>query len=96
MSNYWKAQKRAGVKEIFPSMATVQKPGGGRKISPKKTKDKSKVDLLKSEANILTSKAKGATKLAADVKANPEIFKQGKAFKEGLGKFGFNKPSGKK
>ena len=66
------------------------------KIYPKKTPDKSKVDLLKSEAKIMIDKAKGATKLAADVKANPEIFKKGKAFKEGLGKFGFNKPSGKK
>ena len=34
--------------------------------------------------------------MADDVKANPELFKQGKAFKEGRGKFGFNKPSGKK
>ena len=42
------------------------------------------------------SPKKGATKLAADVKANPDVFKQSKAFKEGLGKFGFNKPSGKK
>jgi len=32
MSNYWKAQKREGVKEIFPSLATVQKPGGGKFI----------------------------------------------------------------
>ena len=34
MSNYWKAQKREGVKEIFPSLATVQKPGGGKFIKP--------------------------------------------------------------
>ena len=66
------------------------------KIKPRTKPDKSKVDLLKSEAKILIDKAKGATKMAADVKANPEIFKKGKAFKEGLGKFGFNKPSGKK
>ena len=66
------------------------------KIKPKTTPDKSKVDLLKSEAKIIIAKAKGATKLAADVKANPHVFKEGKAFKEGLGKFGFNKPSGKK
>ena len=32
MSNYWKAQKREGVKEIFPSLATVQRPGGGKFI----------------------------------------------------------------
>ena len=75
MSNYWKAQKREGVKEIFPSMATVQKPGGGRFIKPGSLKGQ---------------------KTVSHVKANPEIFKQGKAFKEGLGKFGFNKPSGKK
>ena len=69
---------------------------GKTKIKPRTKPDKSKVDLLKSEAKILIDKAKGATKMAADVKANPEIFKKGKAFKEGLGKFGFNKPSGKK
>ena len=34
MSNYWKPQKREGVKEIFPSLATVQKPGGGKFIKP--------------------------------------------------------------
>ena len=31
---YWKAQRREGTKEIFPSMATVQKPGGGKFIKP--------------------------------------------------------------
>ena len=66
------------------------------KIKPRTKPDKSKVDLLKSEAKILIDKAKGATKMAADVKANPEIFKKGKAFKEGLGKFGFNRPGKKK
>ena len=66
------------------------------KIKPRTKPDKSKVDLLKSEAKIIIAKAKGATKLAADVKANPHVFKESKAFKEGLGKFGFNKPSGKK
>ena len=66
------------------------------KIKPRTKPDKSEVDLLKSEAKIIIAKAKGATKLAADVKANPHVFKEGKAFKEGLGKFGFNKPSGKK
>ena len=35
MSSYWKsAQKREGTHEIFPSMATVQKPGGGKFIKP--------------------------------------------------------------
>ena len=31
---YWKAQSRKGTHEIFPSLATVQKPGGGRFIKP--------------------------------------------------------------
>ena len=31
---YWKAQRREGTKEIFPSLATVQKPGGGKFIRP--------------------------------------------------------------
>mgnify|MGYP003629172290 FL=1 len=65
-------------------------------IKPRTKPDKSKLDLLKSEAKILTAKAKGATKLAADVKAHPNVFKEGKGFKEGRGKFGFNRPSGKK
>ena len=34
MSNYWKAQKREGTHEIFPSLATVQRPGGGKFIKP--------------------------------------------------------------
>ncbi len=35
MSNYWKtAQRRGGTKEIFPSLDTVQKPGGGKFIKP--------------------------------------------------------------
>ena len=33
--------------------------------------------------------------MAKDVKENTELFKQGSAFKKGLGKFGFNKPKGK-
>jgi len=66
------------------------------KLSPKTTPDKSKLDLLKSEGKVLTHKAKMVNKLAADVKANPHVFKESKAFKEGRGKFGFNKPSGKK
>ena len=31
---YWKAQRREGTKEIFPSLDTVQKPGGGKFIKP--------------------------------------------------------------
>ena len=69
------------------------KPKG---VFSKTTPDKSKLDLLKSEGKILTHKAKGVTKMAADVKANPHVFKEGKAFKEGRGKFGFNRSSGKK
>ena len=65
-------------------------------IKPRIKPDKSKLDLLKSEGKILTHKAKGVTKMAADVKANPHVFKEGKAFKEGRGKFGFNRSSGKK
>ena len=35
MSNYWKtAQRREGTREIFPSLATVQRPGGGKFIKP--------------------------------------------------------------
>jgi hypothetical protein len=66
------------------------------KIVSKKTPDKSKLSLSQSELNIATAKAKSTTKLAKDVKENVELFKQGSAFKKGLGKFGFNKPSGKK
>ena len=65
------------------------------KIISKKTPDKSPFDLAKSELDILKAKEKAVTKLAKDVKDNPELFKQGKGFKEGRGKFGFNK-SGKK
>ena len=31
---YWKAQRREGTKEIFPSLDTVQRPGGGKFIKP--------------------------------------------------------------
>ena len=66
------------------------------KLHPKTTPDKSKLDLSTSELRIVTAKAKGATKMAKDVQANPNLFKEGTAFKKGHGKFGFNKPSGKK
>ena len=66
------------------------------KIISKKTADKPPFDLAKSELDILKAKEKMVKKLAKDVKDNPDLFKKGKAFKEGLGKFGFNKPSGKK
>ena len=66
------------------------------KLAPKTTPDKSKLDLAKSQLNIAKAKGKSIDKLAKDVKENVELFKQGSAFKKGLGKFGFNKPSGKK
>jgi len=69
---------------------------GKTKIKPRIKPDKSKLDLSASELKIVTHKAKMVDKLAKDVQANPDVFKQSKAFKEGLGKFGFNKPSGKK
>ena len=65
-------------------------------IKAKTTKDLSKLDLSKKELKIVTAKAKSTTKMAKDVEKNTELFKQGSAFKKGLGKFGFNKPSGKK
>ena len=51
MSNYWKAQKREGVKEIFPSLATVQKPGGGKFIKPGTKTGAKSVDKWKSLAS---------------------------------------------
>ena len=66
------------------------------KIRSKKTPDKSQLDLSQSELKIVTAKAKGATKLAKDVEANPNLFKAGTAFKKGHGKFGFNNPKGGK
>ena len=68
----------------------------GKRIKAKKTPDKSKLDLAQSELKIVTAKAKGATKLAKDVEANPNLFKAGTAFKKGHGKFGFNNPKGGK
>jgi hypothetical protein len=66
------------------------------KIVSKKTKDLSKLDLVKKEGKILKAKARAVTKMAKDVKDKPELFTAGSAFKKGVGKFGFNKPSGKK
>ena len=64
-------------------------------IKAKKTKDLSKLDLVKKELKILTAKAKATDKLAKDVEANPHLFKAGTAFKKGHGKFGFTQPSSK-
>ena len=50
MSNYWKAQRREGTKEIFPSMATVQKPGGGKFIKPGAKTGAKSVSKWKSDA----------------------------------------------
>ena len=66
------------------------------KLSPKTTPDKSKLELAKKELKIQKLKLERTTKLAKDVKENIPMFKEGKAFTEGLGKFGFNKPKGKK
>tara|TARA_R110000765_G_scaffold391717_1_gene484701 strand:- start:82 stop:336 length:255 start_codon:yes stop_codon:yes gene_type:complete len=66
------------------------------KIASKKTPDKSKLDLAKSQLNIAKTKLESTNKMAKDVKANTELFKQGSAFKKGTGKFGFNNPTGKK
>ena len=65
-------------------------------LKPRTKPDKSQLDMSASELKIVTHKAKMVDKLAKDVKANTELFKAGKGFKEGRGKFGFNKPSGKK
>jgi len=70
--------------------------GFGKALKAKKTPDKSKLDLAKSKLNIAKAKGKSIDKMAKDVKENVELFKQGSAFKKGIGKFGFNKPSGKK
>ena len=70
--------------------------GKKAKIKPRTKPDKSELDLVKSELNIAKAKAKSVSKLAKDVKASPHLFREGKAFKEGLGKFGSIKPSGKK
>ena len=69
---------------------------GKSKIKPRIKPDKSKLEFLKSELNILKAKDKATKKMAKDIKENIPMLKEGKAFKEGLGKFGFNKPSGKK
>jgi len=65
-------------------------------IKSKTTKDLSKFDIATKELKIAKIKQKNVTKMAKDVKENVELFRQGSAFKKGVGKFGFNKPSGKK
>ena len=52
MSNYYNnAQKRAGVKEIFPSMTTIQKPGGGKFIKPGSLKGQKTISQSKAAAS---------------------------------------------
>ena len=68
----------------------------GKGIRSKTTPDKSKLDLAQSKLNIAKAKGKSIDKMAKDVKENVELFRSGSAFKKGVGKFGFNKPSGKK
>jgi len=65
-------------------------------IKSKTTKDLSKLDIATKELNIAKIKQKNVNKMAKDVKENVELFREGSAFKKGVGKFGFNKPSGKK
>jgi len=64
-------------------------------IKSKKTKDLSKLDVIKKELKIITIKEKNVAKMTKDVQENPNLFKEGTAFKKGHGKFGFNKPSSK-
>ena len=64
-------------------------------IKSKTTKDLSKLDIATKELNIAKIKQKNVNKMAKDVKENVELFREGSAFKKGVGKFGFNKPKGK-
>ena len=59
MSNYYNnAQKRDGVKEIFPSMTTIQKPGGGKFIKPfTKIKGQKTVQQVKNAASAARASA---------------------------------------
>ncbi len=89
----YKALKIAKRNKASEALADIFKKS---KIASKKTPDKSKLDLAQSELNIAEAKGKSVDKMAKDVKENTELFRQGSAFKKGVGKFGFNKPSGKK
>ena len=88
MSNYFnKAQKREGVKEIFPSMTTVQKPGGGKFIKPftkikgQKTVSQVKLDAAKAKLEAakfnlkqtFTKSDKALSKLKTTVKKQKKI-----------------------
>jgi hypothetical protein len=89
----YKALKIAKRNKASEALADIFKKS---KIASKKTKDLSQLDIATKELKIVKAKEKAITKLAKDVKENTELFRQGSAFKKGVGKFGFNKPSGKK
>ncbi len=89
----YKALKIAKRNKASEALADIFKKS---KIVSKKTKDLSQLDIATKELKIVKAKEKAITKMAKDVKENTELFRQGSAFKKGIGKFGFNKPSGKK
>ena len=89
----YKALKIAKRNKASEALADIFKKS---KIASKKTKDLSKLDIATKELKIAKAKEKAVTKMDKDVKENTELFRQGSAFKKGVGKFGFNKPSGKK
>ena len=89
----YKALKIAKRNKASEALADIFKKS---KIASKKTKDLSQLDIATKELKIVKAKEKAITKMAKDVKENTELFRQGSAFKKGVGKFGFNKPSGKK
>ena len=90
MSNYWKAQKREGVKEIFPSLSTVQRPGGGKFIKPftkikgQKTVSQVKLDAAKAKLEAakfnlkqtFTKSDKALSKLKTTVKKQKKILEE--------------------
>ena len=90
MSNYWKAQKRAGVKEIFPSMTTIQRPGGGKFIKPftkikgQKTVSQVKLDAAKAKLEAakfnlkqtFTKSDKALSKLKTTAKKQKKILEE--------------------
>ena len=89
----YKALKIAKRNKASEALADIFKKS---KIASKKTKDLSQLDIATKELKIVKAKEKAVTKMGKDVKENTELFRQGSAFKKGVGKFGFNKPSGKK
>ena len=82
MSNYWKPQKREGVKEIFPSLATVQKPGGGRFIRPGTKTGAKSVNYWQHKASIARFKAATTDLKATTRKINVAMDKAGTAMEK--------------